>query len=203
MTFGSLLLFGSVLAAFAALPGPSIAALVARVVTRGPRDILPFIAALWLGEAIWLSCTVRGLTALAERFQAAFAALKWAGVAYLLWLAVRMWRAPLAVTEGALPDRARPSRMFMAGLAVSLGNPKIMMFYVALLPTLIDLTHVGVAGWAAMTGTAVAVLAAVDLCWVLLAARARGLLRSPRAMRVANRCGAGVVAGAAGLIAVR
>ncbi|MBI1220693.1 MAG: LysE family translocator [Rhodobacteraceae bacterium] len=203
MTLTALLLFASTLAAVAALPGPSIAALVARVVARGPREVLPFLAAMWIGEAIWISCTVWGLTALATSFQAAFTALKWAGVAYLLWLAVKMWRAPVTVDDGALPERARPSRMFMAGLAVTLGNPKIMVFYLALVPTLIDLTHVGVGGWAALTGTAMAVLAVVDLTWVLLATRARGLLRSPKAMRTANRCGAGVMAGAAGLIAVR
>jgi threonine/homoserine/homoserine lactone efflux protein len=203
MTLASLLLFASTLAVVAAAPGPSVAALVARTVSRGPREVLPFLAAMWVGEAIWVSCTVWGLTALAHSFQTAFEALKWAGALYLLYLAWKMWRAPTALGTAELPERVPPLRMFAAGLAVTLGNPKIMVFYLALVPTLVDLAHVGLAGWAALTTTAVAVLVAVDLSWLALATRARRLLKSPRAVRIANRMSAGVMAGAAGLIAAR
>lgn len=203
MTLASLLLFAATLAVVAAAPGPSIAALVARVVSRGPREVLPFLAAMWVGEAIWITCTVWGLTALARNFQTGFMLLKWAGVAYLLFLAWKMWRAPAALGAEAMPERAPPAKMFAAGLAVTLGNPKIMAFYIALVPTLIDLANVGLGGWAALTLTAIAVLAAIDLAWVALATRARLLLKSPRAVRVANRIGAGVMAGAAGVIAAR
>ncbi|WP_127901865.1 LysE family translocator [Solirhodobacter olei] len=203
MTLASLLIFASTLAVVAAAPGPSIAALVARTVSRGPREVLPFVAAMWVGEAIWISCTVWGLTALAHHFQTAFLVLKWAGAAYLLVLAWKMWHAPTELGTEALPERARPLRMFAAGLAVTLGNPKIMVFYLALVPTLIDLSHVGLGGWAALTTTAVSVLVAVDLSWLALATRARRLLRNPRALKVANRMSAGIMAGAAGLIAAR
>lgn len=203
MPLASFLLFAATLAVVAAAPGPSIAALVARVLSRGPREVLPFLAAMWIGEAIWISCAVWGLTALAHSFQAAFTLLKWAGVGYLLVLAWKMWHAPAALDGEAIPDRAPPLKMFAAGLAVTLGNPKIMAFYLALLPTLIDLGHVGLQGWAALVGIAMLVLPAVDLAWVALAVRARRLLKSPRAVRIANRCSAGVMAGAAGLIAAK
>lgn len=203
MTLASLLLFATTLAVVGAVPGPSIAALVARTVSRGPREVLPFLAAMWVGEAVWVSCTVWGLTALAQSFQGAFEALKWLGAAYLLYLAWRMWRAPVALGTTTLPDRVPPLRMFAAGLAVTLGNPKIMVFYLALVPTLVDLSHVGLGGWAALTTTAVAVLVAVDLTWLALATHARHMLQSPRAVRIANRMSAGVMATAAGLIATR
>lgn len=203
MTPASLLIFGSTLGAVAVLPGPSISTLVARVLARGPAEVLPFIAGMLLGETVWITCTVWGLTALAHSFQLAFLALKWAGAAYLLWLAWKMWHAPTEVADGSLPDRAPPLRMCAAGIAVTLGNPKIMIFYLALVPTLIDLAHLGVGGWAEMMATAISVLAVVYLGWVALAARARRFLKSPRAVRLTNRIGAGVMAGAAGLIATR
>src|SRR3546814_980276 len=62
----ALLLFAGALLIAAGSPGPSIAALVARVVTAGWRGVLPFIAAMWIGEAIWLSLAVWGLAAVAE-----------------------------------------------------------------------------------------------------------------------------------------
>jgi len=206
MPLSSLLVFGFTLVIAAGSPGPSIAALVARVLTNGMRDALPFLAAMWIGEALWLTCAVSGLAVLAHTFGTVFLVLKYLGVAYLLYLAWKMWRAPVAPREPALP--ARPPgrsgwRMFGAGLLVTLGNPKIMVFYLALVPTLVDLSRIGVVAWAELTATMLAVLIAVDFGWALVAARARLLLTNRRAVKVANRTSAVVMAGAAAAIATR
>lgn len=203
MTLTSLLIFAGALLVAAGSPGPSIAALVSRVIATGIGDALPFLAAMWVGEAIWLSLAVWGLAAVAQSFSAVFLAIKWAGVAYLAWLAWRMWTAPVAAADAALPPARSGWRLFAAGLAVTLGNPKITLFYLALLPTILDLTTVTLAGWVELTLTMVAVLAAVDLAWASAAQGARRLLKSPRAMRIANRTGAGMMAGAAAAIAAR
>ena len=55
MTLSALLVFAVTLLVAAGSPGPSIAALVARVLTSGVRDVLPFLAAMWLGEVLWLT----------------------------------------------------------------------------------------------------------------------------------------------------
>ncbi|MGC1489248.1 MAG: LysE family translocator [Albidovulum sp.] len=203
MDIAALLIFAAALFVAAGSPGPSIAALVARVLARGYRDVLPFLAAMWLGEAIWLALAVWGLSSLATTFHSAFIVLKWAGVGYLLWLAWKMWRAPVNLDQSALPARQSPLKMFAAGFAITLGNPKIMMFYLALLPTIIDLGHLTMLGWLELTGTMLLVLVAIDLVWVLLATRARLFLKSPRAVRMANRVSAGMMAGAATAIATR
>lgn len=179
MDLASLLIFAGALFVAAGSPGPSIAALVARVVSRGVGGVLPFLAAMWIGEAIWLSLAVFGLAFVAQSFHLVFVAIKWLGVAYLCWLAWRMWTAPVDIRDGAIPRDDSPIRLFFAGMAVTLGNPKIMMFYLALLPTI------------------------VDLGWVLAAGQARRLLRSARAVRIANRLSAGTMAGAAAAIAAR
>ena len=103
MDLTSLLIFAGALVVSAGSPGPSIAALVARVLTRGVRDVLPFLAAMWIGEAIWLSLAIFGLAVVAQSFHLAFVVIKWAGVAYLLWLAWKMWTAPVAEEGAALP----------------------------------------------------------------------------------------------------
>lgn len=203
MELTALLAFAGALAIAAGSPGPSIAALVARVLARGPRDVLPFLLAMWIGEAVWLSLAAWGLAAIATSFHLLFLTIKWAGVLYLLLLAWKMWNAPTDLAGGGVPERRSAFRMFVAGLAVTLGNPKIMIFYTALLPTIVDLAQLGLLGWAELAATMVAVLMALDLAWVALAARARRLLTSPRAVRAANRCGAGMMAGAATAIAAR
>jgi threonine/homoserine/homoserine lactone efflux protein len=75
------------------------------------------------------------------------------------------------------------------------------VFYLALLPTIVDLDHVGVAAWIELTVVTFKVLTAVDLAWALLAVRARSLLTSRKAVRIANRTSATMMAGAAAVIA--
>jgi len=204
MDLASLLIFAGALIVAAGSPGPSIAALVARVISKGWRDVLPFLMAMWVGEAIWLSLAVFGLAFVAQTFHLAFVILKWAGVAYLVYLAWKMWTAPVKTGEaGDMPKADSAVRLFLAGMAVTLGNPKIMMFYLALLPTILDLEAVTMLGWIELTFTMALVLIAVDLAWVLAAAQARKLLKSARAMKIANRVSATTMAGAAAAIAAR
>jgi threonine/homoserine/homoserine lactone efflux protein len=201
MTLTNLLVFALALCVAAGSPGPSIAALVARVLTNGLRDVLPFLAAMWLGEALWLSCAVAGLAVVARTLGVVFLAIKLIGVAYLLFLAWRMWFAPTEVSRGELPSGQSAWRMFGAGLTVTLGNPKIMVFYLALLPTIVDLDRIRGAAWLELTAVTLVVLMTVDLAWALLAVRARRLLTSRKAVKIANRASATMMAGAAAVIA--
>jgi threonine/homoserine/homoserine lactone efflux protein len=206
MEIGSFAVFCVALALNAGAPGPSVAALVARVLAKGARDVLPFLAAMWIGEVVWLMMALAGLSTLAERFHAAFNLLRWAGVGYLVWLAVKMWRQPAAPPDGeanARSARGDAAKMFATGLALTLGNPKIMVFYLALLPSLLDLSKVDLGVAATLMGLTFATLAAVDLAWVAAASRARRLLSTPRALRLANRSGALALGGAAAVIATR
>jgi threonine/homoserine/homoserine lactone efflux protein len=201
MTLTNLLVFALALTVAAGSPGPSIAALIARVLTNGLRDVLPFLAAMWLGEALWLSCAVAGLAVVARTFGVVFLAIKLIGVAYLLYLAWKMWFAATDVSKSELPSGQSAYRMFGAGLMVALGNPKIMVFYLALLPTIVDLSHVSGTAWLELTAVTLFVLVSVDLAWALLAVRARRMLTSRRAVKIANRTSATMMAGAAAVIA--
>lgn len=203
MEISALLVFAGALLLAAGSPGPSLAALVAQVLTRGARTVLPFVVAMWVGEAMWLSFAVFGLVLIAETLHGLFLVVKYAGVAYLAWLAWKMWTAPTG--HGPVPDARgeRPWRMFMAGLAVTLGNPKIMVFYLALLPSILDLTRVGIAAWAELVVTMLVVLAVIDLAYLGLAARLRRFVTDPARRRTANRISAVVMGGAAVAIAAR
>jgi threonine/homoserine/homoserine lactone efflux protein len=203
MDLSALLIFAGALALAAGSPGPSIAALVARVIARGYQGVVPFVAAMWIGEAVWLGLAVFGLAVIAQTFHWAFLIIKYLGLAYLAYLAYKMWTAPDTVKEGELPKADSSLRLFLTGLAITLGNPKIMIFYMALLPTIIDLAHVSLVGWSELTLTMFLVLAVIDLGYVLLAGRARKFIRSAKAMRAANRCSALAMGSAAVVMATR
>ncbi|AHI67007.1 transporter [Burkholderia thailandensis] len=91
MSRSGLAVFAVALPIAAESPGPSIAAPVARVPTNGFRDVLPFLAAMWLGEVVWLTCAAAGLAVIAHTFAVDFLALKFARIADLLFLAWKMW----------------------------------------------------------------------------------------------------------------
>lgn len=204
MELSALAIFAFALLMTAGSPGPSIAALVARVLVRGWKDVAPFLGALWIGELIWLTLAVAGLATIAETFHLAFVIVKYCGIAYLLYLAWQMWRAPVSfASAGHAPEAGGPLRMFFAGLAITLGNPKAMVFYLALLPVIVDLEGITLADWVKLSGTMMAVLVVVDVGYVVLASRAREFLKSPAAIRLANRLGAGVMVGAATAIVTR
>jgi threonine/homoserine/homoserine lactone efflux protein len=204
MDLPGLVLFGTALFIAAAAPGPGIAAIVARVLGRGTQGALAFSAGLAIGDVIWLTFTIVGLATLAQTFHEVFVAVKYAGAAYLLYLAFRLWTAPAEARDvTALHAGESPARLFLAGLAVTMGNPKVMIFYLALLPSLLDLAKVTALGYVELVLVTLVVLGAVFGAYVGLASRARRLFTSQRAIRRINRTTGAVMAGAAAAIASR
>lgn len=194
--------FAMVLMVAVISPGPAIAALVARIMARGTEGIAAFCAGLVLGDLIWLCCAMFGLAALAALFQPVFLIVKYCGAAYLLFLAWKLWRDSGAPVQ-AEPVRGQGLQLFGAALLLSLGNPKIMLFYLALMPTLIDLTRLTVADMAELAAIVALVVSVVLAGYVVLAAHARRMFTSPRALRTVNRTAGAAMAGAAAAIVAR
>jgi threonine/homoserine/homoserine lactone efflux protein len=204
MDAAALLIFSAALFVAAASPGPGIAAIVARVLGRGLHGAVAFTAGLALGDVIWLTIAILGLAAIAHTFYGVFLAIKYAGVVYLLYLAYRLWTQPAEARDVTVEaSKDKPLRLFLAGLAVTMGNPKVMVFYLALLPSLIDLQTVTLLGWLELSLVTLGVLAVVFGSYVLLAARTRALFTSPRAIRMINRGTGAVMASAAVAIAAK
>src|ERR671935_31441 len=95
MDLAALVLFACTLLVAAASPGPGIAALVARVIGRGAEGASAFAAGLILGDLVWLAVAILGLAVVAQTFHEVFLVIKYVGAAYLVYLAYRMWTAPV------------------------------------------------------------------------------------------------------------
>lgn len=198
MDLAGLLVFAAAYLLAVASPGPAVAAVVARTLARGPAGSAGFIAGFVLGDLLWFAVAASGLALLAETFAALFTAIRYAGAAYLLFLAWKLWTAPPVPAAEAPPARPeKGGRLFLAGLAVQLGNPKVIVFFLALLPAVLDLQALTPGGFAAVALLSAAMLSGVLAAYTLAAARARRLLTSPRAVRAVNRGGGAAMAGAA------
>ncbi|MEM7497208.1 MAG: LysE family translocator [Pseudomonadota bacterium] len=183
-------------------PGPAVAAVMARSATGGARRTAPFVAGLVVGDLVLFGLAVAGLAALAATLGPLFLAVKWLGIAYLLYLAWKLWRTPPEETVRAAPA-GEGWRLFGLGALLPLGNPKAIGFYVAILPSVLDASALGVAEIMAVAGIIVLVWTVVLFGYALTAARARRMIRRPSALTILNRISAGAMAGAAAMIAAR
>ena len=203
MTLTGFLTYTLALGIAAAIPGPGVIALVARALGSGFRSTLPMLFGLALGDVVYLSAAVLGLAYIASTFGTVFMVIKYVGVAYLIWMAVSFWRQGVTAEKVAAQTAGDALSSFFAGFMVTLGNPKVIVFYLALLPTFLDLSTVTPVDFAVLIVLTFAIIVAVLIPYIGLAGRARHMLQSPRALKVMNRIAASFLAGAAAAIAVR
>ncbi|WP_186417616.1 LysE family translocator [Bosea sp. CS1GBMeth4] len=203
MDLAGLLVFAGVYFLAVASPGPGIAAIVARSLSTGFRRAVPFVLGIAAGDLIWLAFSALGLTLLMQSFHGVFLAIKYAGCAYLGYLAWKLWTAPVKSLEDEPAARGEGVRLFLGGVALTLGNPKVMVFFVSILPLVVDLQALTPLAFAEVAGLTMLIINTTLLGYAYAADRARRLVASPRTMRRINRVTGGVMAGAAAAIAAR
>jgi threonine/homoserine/homoserine lactone efflux protein len=177
----TLLLFAASTLALLAVPGPSVLYVVARTVEQGRAAGLVSVLGLEAGALIHVVAAAAGLSALVASSPAAFAALRYGGAAYLLWLGIRALRRG----RDDVPERrdagASRRQLFRDGVVVDVLNPKTSLFFLAFLPGFVHEGHGPVALQVLVLGLVFVMLAALtDGAYALAAARvSRGVRRRP------------------------
>ncbi|MBV8925887.1 MAG: LysE family translocator [Bradyrhizobium sp.] len=135
----SLLGFALISLGLVLTPGPNMIYLISRSITQGPSAGIVSLGGVALGFVFYMLCAAFGITALLLAVPYAYDALRFAGAAYLLWMAWQAvkpgGRSPFQVKKLAVDG---PRKLFAMGLVTNLLNPKIAMLYLALLPQFID-----------------------------------------------------------------
>lgn len=204
MTLAGFIAYSGALALAAAIPGPGVTALVARALGSGFRSSLYMSLGLILGDLTYLTAVVLGLAIVAQTFGTLFLVVKWLGVLYLGYLAWTFWTSGItAETVEAKRSRGGFATSFLAGLTLTLGNPKTMIFYLAITPTIVDLRTLTLSEYGILAVLTVVVLLVVLTPYLALASKARWFLKTPRALKALNRTAATFMAGAAMAIAAR
>src|ERR1700751_1881968 len=120
MTWYGLSVFSLAYILAVAIPGPGIAAIIARALGHGMRGAPAFIGGFLAGDLIWFTCAATGLALLAQTAYQVFLGVKYGGVAYLLYLAYKLWTAPAqAMDTSANVGRERPLQLFLGSLALT------------------------------------------------------------------------------------
>lgn len=203
MTPTTLLAYSGALFVAAAIPGPGMTAIVARALGSGFRPTFFMGLGLILGDLCYLTAVILGLALVAQTFTTPFLIIKYLGALYLVYIAWKLWTTGLIAHDIEAKRSTNIGLSFLSGLLVTLGNPKTMLFYVALVPTLIPLEAIGAKDYAALVGITFVVLIAVLIPYILLASQARTLLKKPNSLKALNRSAASILAGTAAYIAAR
>jgi RhtB (resistance to homoserine/threonine) family protein len=183
-----------------AIPGPTILIVVSYALGHGRRAALSTVAGVALGDFTAMTCSMLGLGALLATSAMLFTALKWLGAAYLVWLGIKLWRAPptlaAADSAGEAAPELRPWRMFGHAYVVTALNPKSLVFFVAFLPQFLDLTAPLAPQMIVLEATFVTLAALNALAYALAASAARTQIRRPSVQRAVNRVGGSLLIGA-------
>jgi len=176
------------------IPGPNVSLIAANSIAYGTRYGLLTVAGTSSAIVVQLALTTLGLTATLDLLAAWFEWVRWVGVAYLLYLGVRQWRAaPVDLTR--IPPQPRSVRAIaLRGFLISLTNPKTLLFYGAFFPQFLSLDAPIGPQVAALSLTFLAIAAGLDSAWALLAGRVRGVLAIRGRLR--NRLSGGFLIGA-------
>ena len=175
------------------LPGPSVMLTVAHALSHGWRRALLTVAGATLGVGVQLTITLAGMASFMLVLAQWFEWLRWAGVAYLIILGIRHWRAD---AEGAGAAAGDGRSLFLQGLVVTIPNPKSLLFLVAFFPQFIDPDVSLALQFAIMVPTFLAITFVFTGLWAVAADRVGRILLTGRGARVGNRVSGGLMIGA-------
>lgn len=158
--------FVAAIVLFLAIPGPGNLALITSTSKGGVRGGLAATMGVIAGDQVLMWMAVAGVAAVLATYPAAFQAVQWLGAAYLAWLG---WRMLVAKPGDAPVLTIRPREFFRQALAITLLNPKAIVFYMAFFPLFVDpKTHLGLLTFGAMAATIAALTFAYGLIVTLL-----------------------------------
>ncbi|WP_370257126.1 LysE family translocator [Marinobacter nauticus] len=204
MTFESAISFLAAVFIFGITPGPGVFAILPRALVNGAGSCFTLALGMTVSDIVYLVAACFGLAAIATHWGEAFTVVRIVGAAYLIYLGWKMWNAPLDLE--AVDKKGSRSGLvlgFMQGFLISASNPKVILFYIAFLPTFMDLS--------VLDGGDILLASALTLVGLMLglmmiaifAAKARSFFQSEAAVKKLNRSAGSIMVAAGAYLASR
>ena len=176
------------------IPGPNVSLIVGNSIAHGTRYGLLTVLGTSSAVVVQLAFTSLGLTATLDILAGWFEWIRWLGVAYLLYLGIRQWRAPPVDLTRIRPQPRSLRAIVLRGFLISLTNPKTLLFYSAFFPQFIAPDTPIAPQVILLSLTYLVIAVGLDSGWALLAGRVRGALAIRPRLR--NRLSGGCLIGA-------
>jgi len=204
MTIESGVAFFIAIIIFAITPGPGVIALLARAMTQGASSCISLAFGMAISDIIYLILACYGLAVIAQNWSGVFTAIRIVGALYLVYLGWKMWHNRSHLAEATQTASSQKKFMgFIQGFLISASNPKVILFYIAFLPTFMDLSvlsnkDIAIAALLCLVGLMIGLMAVA-----LTASWARRYFRSERAMTRLNRFAGSIMISAGVYIGLR
>ncbi|PNK60287.1 LysE family translocator [Psychrobacter sp. FDAARGOS_221] len=195
MTITSLQLLTFIIAVFVFImtPGPGVFATIAKAMTQGAWSALPLAIGLAAGDTIYMVFSAYGLSALATNFNTAFTVIKVVGAAYLFYLAYKMWTTvppKINTADVLVKQKNQGAKSILSGFLISISNPKVILFYVSLLPSFFPITELNALDITALCAVIFIWAIICMMIYAFMASYAQKQLKSSTARQRFNRVGA-------------
>lgn len=204
MTFESGLAFFIAILIFSVTPGPGVFALLARAMTQGALSCFTLALGMAISDIIYLVLACFGLAVIAEHWGGFFTIVRLVGAAYLIYLGWKMWhdRSHL-LQESDSSSKSSELMSFIQGFLISASNPKVILFYIAFLPTFMDLSVLTVEDIVIASLLCLFALMIGLMAIAFSAAWARSYFKSNKAMTGLNRLAGSIMMSAGVYIGTR
>ncbi len=172
-------------------PGPIVTFLIATGATHGVRAAMTAVAGATIGNAILIAAIATGLSWVLKNAVELFEILRWAGVAYLVWLGIQAWRSAGKIIDAPPLKRVH----FWRGIFVALTNPKTIAFFTAFLPQFVDPSLPADRQLFVMCMTSILIAFVFDSAWAIAAGMGRAWFMAPSRAKLLGRLSGAVLIG--------
>jgi threonine/homoserine/homoserine lactone efflux protein len=204
MSIDHWLAFAGASAILVAIPGPTVLLVISYALAHGRKSAMATVLGVGLGDFTSMTCSMVGLGAFLLTSATLFTVLKWIGAAYLIYMGIKLWRAPIGSGVGAEANaqaETKPWRIFLHAYVVTALNPKGIIFFIAFLPQFLNTAQPILPQMLLFEATFLVLAIGNASLYALMAAAARQTIRRPAVQRSVNRVGGTLLIGA-GLLAI-
>jgi threonine/homoserine/homoserine lactone efflux protein len=190
------LTFAAACAIILVIPGPTILLVISYALGHGRKSASATVAGVALGDFTAMTASMLGLGALLATSAELFTALKWVGAAYLIYLGIKLWRAPVGQMAVEAANNVSGLRMFAHAYVVTALNPKSIVFFVAFLPQFLVASEPLLPQMIICEATFLVLATLNAASYALMASAARQTIRKESVQRLVNRVGGSLLIGA-------
>ena len=187
----------------AAIPGPSVLAVLSRSLSYGWKQGLLVVLGVLIADYIFIFLALSGLSALASAMGEFATVIKYVGVAYLFWLAYTTWTSDVSESSSTSSEQGTKASSVIIGLLMTVSNPKAILFYMGVFPAFIDLKTFTTTDVMMILVISTVAVGGVLSLYACTASKARFVFQGRSAKTLLNRLSGGFLATCGALLATK
>ncbi len=203
MDFITTLTFLGAIFIFMATPGPGVLAVVSRALSSGFLHAFFMSIGMVFGDIIFLLLAIFGLSVIASAYSTIFTIIKILGGIYLIYLGFRVYMSKTSHFNTGTIKSKNFINDFISGLFITLGNPKVIAFYIGFLPTFVNLSKLTYKDTCLVVSLVLSTLLTILVSYAYFASKAKIAIKKPKIQNILNKTSGGIMMLIGGLLILK